>query len=52
MLLSWSLIGNMLFLSTLESGKIIFRTVSVKDNRDIEINEINELKERKKGKKE
>jgi hypothetical protein len=26
--------------------------VSVKDNRDIEINEINELKERKKGKKE
>jgi len=34
------------FLSILESGKKIFKTVSVKDNRDTEINV--HLKERKK----
>jgi hypothetical protein len=40
----------MLFLSTLECGKIILKTVSVKDNRNTEINV--QLKERKKEKEE
>jgi hypothetical protein len=35
------------FLSTLESGKLTFKTVSVKGNRDTKINV--QLKERKKG---
>jgi hypothetical protein len=38
----------MLFSSTVECGKIIFKTVSVKDNTDTEINV--QLKEGKKGK--
>jgi hypothetical protein len=37
-------------ISTLENGKIIFKTVSVKDNRDTEINV--QLEGRKKGKEE
>jgi len=38
------------FLRTLESGEIIFKTLSLKDNRDTEINV--QLKERKKRSEE